>query len=180
MMSMFRQVLRYYSATVRLPVHAMTGLAGISIAAMTVITTIDVISRALWRPLPGAYDLVTIFGAAGALILAVCRRRLTWRGLDRALRETARTSCMVLLIVAGAMMFGQFLTVTNIPLTLATWLGGLPLPAWLVMAGIILFFLIGGCFVDALALILLTIPIFLPSSSIWGMTRSGSALLSCR
>jgi len=59
-------------------------------------------------------------------------------------------------------MFGHFLAITRLPTELAGWLAGLPLPAWGVMVLVIGFYLVAGCFVDALALILLTIPIFYP------------------
>lgn len=101
-------------------------------------------------------------GAAGSLVIAVFKRQLTWKLLSRSLLETTRTSCMVMIIVAGAMMFGRFLAVTRIPFELAGWLGDLPLPGSLIVCLIILFYLVAGCFVDALALILLTIPIFYP------------------
>ncbi|HQL93544.1 MAG TPA: TRAP transporter large permease subunit, partial [Candidatus Hydrogenedentes bacterium] len=70
--------------------------------------------------------------------------------------------CMVMVIVAGAVMFGHFLARTRIPYLFAEWLGGLPLPGWTIVGSIILFFLVAGCFVDALALVLLTVPIFYP------------------
>ncbi len=101
-------------------------------------------------------------GAAGSLIIAAARRKLTWKIVSRSLIETTRTSCMVMIIVAGAVMFGRFLAVTRIPFELANWLGGLPLPGAVIVCFIILFYLLAGCFVDALALILLTIPIFYP------------------
>ncbi len=99
-------------------------------------------------------------GALSSIVVAAARKRLTRKAFFQALRETVRTSCMVIVIVAGAMIFGRFLAITRIPFTLAAWLGGLPLPPWAIMALIILFYLLAGCFVDALALILLTIPIF--------------------
>jgi C4-dicarboxylate transporter DctM subunit len=101
-------------------------------------------------------------GAMGSLIIALAERQMTWKALAQALKETMRTSCMVMIIVAGAVVFGHFLAVSRIPFELASWLAGLPLPGWIVMGFIILFFLVAGCFVDALALILLTIPIFYP------------------
>jgi TRAP-type C4-dicarboxylate transport system permease large subunit len=69
---------------------------------------------------------------------------------------------MVMVIVAGAIVFGRFLAVTQVPSDLAAWLAGLPLPGWCIVALIILFYLVGGCFLDALALDILTIPIFYP------------------
>lgn len=101
-------------------------------------------------------------GAAGSLIIALVKRQMTPKVLIRSLQETIRTSCMVMIIVAGAVMFGHFLAVTRIPFALAEWLAGLPLPSFVIMGFIILFYLLSGCFVDALALVLLTIPIFYP------------------
>ncbi len=101
-------------------------------------------------------------GAGGSVLIAVVRRQLSWWGFLRALQETMRTSLMVMIIVAGAVIFSRFLAITRLPFELATWLGELPLPAWSIIALIIGFYVVAGCFVDALALILLTIPIFYP------------------
>ena len=101
-------------------------------------------------------------GAAGSLAIAAARRKLTWKMLTRSLLETVRTSCMVMIIVTGAVIFGHFLAVTRIPFELASFLAGLPLPGWMIMGVIILFYLLAGSFIDALALVLLTIPIFYP------------------
>ncbi|OPX34060.1 MAG: C4-dicarboxylate ABC transporter permease [Desulfobacteraceae bacterium 4484_190.2] len=101
-------------------------------------------------------------GAGGAIVLGFVRRRLTWQGFMQALFESTRISCMVLVIVAGATVFGHFLAITRIPYALATWVSELALPNFGIMAFIILVYLVGGCFIDALALILLTIPIFYP------------------
>jgi tripartite ATP-independent transporter DctM subunit len=101
-------------------------------------------------------------GALGALIIAMARGKLSFPVLKRTLLETLRTSCMVMVIIAGAVVLGHFLAVSRIPYELAGWLSGLPLPSWIVMGLVILFFLVMGCFIDALALILLTIPIFYP------------------
>jgi len=101
-------------------------------------------------------------GAAGALAIALVQRRLAWKAFVQSLKETVRTSCMVMIIVAGAVVFGRFLAVTRIPYELASWLTGLPFPPWVIISLVILFYLLAGCFVDALGLILLTVPIFYP------------------
>jgi len=101
-------------------------------------------------------------GAAGSLGIAAIKRRLTPKMLARSLMETVRTSCMVMIIVTGAVIFGHFLAVTRIPFELASALSSLSMPGWSIMGLVILFYLIAGCFVDALGLILLTIPIFYP------------------
>ena len=101
-------------------------------------------------------------GAAGSVALAALSGKCTFRMLGTAMGETLRTSCMVLVIVAGATVFGHFLQVTNVPMELAAWMAGLPLPAWGIMLGIVFFYLVAGAFLDALALVMLTIPIFYP------------------
>ena len=101
-------------------------------------------------------------GAFSTLLLAIIRRQITWPGFLQALVETTRISCMVLVIVTGATVFGHFLAITRIPFELAGWVKGLPLPPWGIMGVIIFIYLMGGCFMDALALILLTINIFFP------------------
>lgn len=101
-------------------------------------------------------------GAGGAILLGLIRRRLTLKQMVQAALESTRISCMVMVIVAGATMYGHFLAITRIPYEVATWVGGLDLPHAIIMAFIILIYLIGGMFIDALGLILLTIPIFYP------------------
>jgi tripartite ATP-independent transporter DctM subunit len=101
-------------------------------------------------------------GASFTLLLAILRRQLTWEGFVRSLMDTTRISCMVMVIVTGAVIFGHFMAITRIPFDLANWVSGLPLPNYAVMGIIILVYLFGGCFMDALAMIMLTIPIFYP------------------
>ena len=101
-------------------------------------------------------------GAFLTLLLALVRRQLSWAKFVRALTETTKISCMVMAIVTGAVVFGHFMAITRIPFTLAAWVSSLPLPNYAIMAVIILVYLIGGCFMDALAMIMLTIPIFYP------------------
>jgi len=67
-----------------------------------------------------------------------------------------------MVIVTGAVIFGHFMAITRVPYELAEWVSSLPLPPHAVMGVIILVYLFGGCFMDALAMIMLTIPIFFP------------------
>lgn len=101
-------------------------------------------------------------GAFGTLLLAVIGRNLTMKGFITALFETTRMSCMILVIVAGATIFGHFLAVTRIPFDIAQGVSEIQLPRWGIMLIIIAVYLIGGCVIDSLALIMLTIPIFYP------------------
>ena len=99
-------------------------------------------------------------GAAGALVISLIRRQLTWQNFLDAVKDTLRITCMIMVIVAGAMVFGHFMAVSKIPLVLADWVSALPLPP---MAVIVLIYLMGGCFMDSLAMIMLTVPIFYPA-----------------
>jgi len=101
-------------------------------------------------------------GACGTLILALAGRNLTMKGFIASLFETTRISCMILVIVAGATIFGHFLAVTRIPFDIAQGVSEIQLPRYAVMLIIIMVYLIGGCVIDSLALIMLTIPIFYP------------------
>jgi TRAP-type C4-dicarboxylate transport system permease large subunit len=69
---------------------------------------------------------------------------------------------MVMMLITGAVIFGKFLAVTRIPFDLAAWVGGFNLPPYLVMAIILGIYFLGGCFMDALAFVTLTVPIFFP------------------
>jgi len=101
-------------------------------------------------------------GAGGTIVLGLVRRKLSWHGFTQSVAESTRISCMVLVIVAGATLFGHFMAITRIPYIAATWTGNLPLPNALIMVFIVFVYLIGGCFMDSLAMILLTIPIVYP------------------
>lgn len=101
-------------------------------------------------------------GAAGALLIGLARRQLSWQGLLRAIKDSLQITCEVMVIITGAIVFGHFIAVTTIPFILADWVSSLPLPPAAIMGVIVLMYLLGGCFMDALALITLTIPIIYP------------------
>jgi tripartite ATP-independent transporter DctM subunit len=101
-------------------------------------------------------------GAFSVLVLGLARRQLNFRLIMKSLEETLRTSCMILFLVAGAVVFGKFLAVTRIPFTTASYIGGLDIPALGVMGLIVLIYFLGGCFMDSLAMVMLTVPVFFP------------------
>jgi len=101
-------------------------------------------------------------GAAGTILIAWIGRHLTWKGLKNALYDTTRITCMIFVVVAGATVFGHFLAVTRIPADIGTFVSGLQFPPVVIMGLIILIYLLLGCLMDSLAMIMLTIPIFYP------------------
>jgi tripartite ATP-independent transporter DctM subunit len=101
-------------------------------------------------------------GAFCTLAVALVRRNLNLKGFVQALFETTRITCMILVIVAGATIFSRFMAVTRIPFDIAGWIAALDMSPAMIMFFIIGVYFIGGCFIDALALVMLTIPIFYP------------------
>lgn len=101
-------------------------------------------------------------GSCSLLVIALVQRKLSFKNLLNAVYDTLKTSCMVIMLVAGATIFGRFLALTKIPMESAEFVTNLSLPGWAIIGVICLIYLVGGCFIDALALITLTIPIFYP------------------
>ena len=101
-------------------------------------------------------------GAFGALVFALVKRRFTRQNFEQCLLDTGTISAMCVLIIVGAMMFGYFLAVTQLPSDLAAWISELPPNRYLIMGFIILVYIVLGCFMSAFGMILLTIPIFYP------------------
>ena len=101
-------------------------------------------------------------GAFMTIFIAIIRGQLHWKGFIQSLADTTKISCMIMVIVTGAVIFGHFMAITRIPYILADYVSSLPLPPHAIIGVIILVYLIGGCFMDALAMIMLTIPIFFP------------------
>jgi tripartite ATP-independent transporter DctM subunit len=101
-------------------------------------------------------------GSALLLALVLLQGRLSWRNFLNAINDTLSVSCMVIMLVAGATIFGHFLALSRLTMELSNLVSGLSWPGWAVMGLICLIYLFAGCFIDALALITLTIPIFYP------------------
>ena len=102
-------------------------------------------------------------GAGTVALFGLVKRSLTWRNLVEAAEDTLLISCMVMFVIFGATLFGRFMAVTRLPFMLSTWIGGLALPPAFIMILVVLIHLIGGCFMDGLAMIMLTVPILLPT-----------------
>lgn len=101
-------------------------------------------------------------GAAGVILVALFEKRLNWENFNSALWDTTRTTGMIMLMVAGAVIFGKFIALSRIPFELAQWAANMALPPFAVMTIILGIYLVMGFFIDALAMVLLTIPIFYP------------------
>ena len=101
-------------------------------------------------------------GAMASLIYLIARRRFTWKIFFSCLRDTVKTSGMIFLILIGAYVFGAFLTITQLPTVLANFVNGLNVSRYVILFVIILIYAVMGCLMDSLAMVMLTVPIFLP------------------
>jgi len=104
-------------------------------------------------------------GAFLAVVITLIQRSLSWKNFVLAVKDTLRVSCMVIMLIAGAMILGKFLTLTRIPFNMADWVATLSVPGPVVLGVIFLMYAVGGAIMDALALLLITIPIFFPVAS---------------
>jgi tripartite ATP-independent transporter DctM subunit len=101
-------------------------------------------------------------GAFAVLLLSIVKKDLTFKGFIKSVGESLRTSCMVLMLIAGSTILGHFLAVTKIPMFAADWIFQLNLQRDLTMILIALIYLVGGSFIDDLAFMILATPIFYP------------------
>jgi tripartite ATP-independent transporter DctM subunit len=101
-------------------------------------------------------------GAGGAFLLGVIRGRLSRAQIREALLQATRTSAAVFTVLIGALLFGYFLTITQTPQKLTEFLTGLGVGHYGVLALIMLMYLVLGCLMDAMAMIILTVPIIFP------------------
>lgn len=98
-------------------------------------------------------------GAAGALLITLCLRRIDPQRFWQALRETLTTTIMIVTIVVGAMMFGYFLTLTQATQSLFQLITDAGMAPWMVMAVLVVIYLILGMFMDQIAILVLTVPV---------------------
>ena len=101
-------------------------------------------------------------GAAGAFLLGVLRRKLDRNGIRTALLQATRTAAAVFTVLIGALLFGYFLTITQTPQKLTAFLTDLGIGRYGVLALIMVMYLVLGCLMDAMAMIILTVPIIFP------------------
>lgn len=102
------------------------------------------------------------FGALLAILGCALRGRLTPALLLKSLQATMRISAMVFLILAGATVFGRFMVLTRLPFLLAEWVARMDIAPWMVLVMMMACYFIGGCVMDALAFLLISLPLFEP------------------
>lgn len=101
-------------------------------------------------------------GAFGAFLFALGRRKLTWKNFLDSLVETGKTTGMVFLILIGAEILGYFLSVSRLPFELANYVTVLQLHPYIVLVIILVVYLFLGSIMSGMAMVVITVPIFLP------------------
>jgi tripartite ATP-independent transporter DctM subunit len=104
-------------------------------------------------------------GAVGAtllFIIVLVKRKLTWTTLVHSLQEALSTSVMVLFLVSGASIFTYFLALSTIPMQAVNWVTGLDVAPITILLAIIVVYLILGCFLDSISMMVLTLPVVFP------------------
>ena len=103
-----------------------------------------------------------------AIVIAASTKQLTWRGLYECVMETLRTTAMLMFIIVGAWIFAYFVVQTQLPKALIEMIEFFNLAPWAVIVMILIFYIILGCVLDAVAIILVTVPVFLPVATALG------------
>jgi tripartite ATP-independent transporter DctM subunit len=101
-------------------------------------------------------------GAAGSIILSICMRRFSWEKFTEACLETIHITAMIFLLFMGAMVFNIFMTLSHLPQSISIMFSSIGSPQLLVLFILLLFFPL-GCFLDVTSMLILTLPLFLPS-----------------
>jgi tripartite ATP-independent transporter DctM subunit len=102
-------------------------------------------------------------GASGAFFLGLITRRLTFKNFQEAVLDTTRTTAMIFLIVATALVLCNFLGISRLPAVTSDFITQLQVPRVVIFAGVVLLYIIAGCFMDMIAFMFLTMPIIFPA-----------------
>lgn len=101
-------------------------------------------------------------GACGALVIVFIKRRFSWQVLKESLIEAGSVTAMVLVLMIGAHILVNFLAMSNLPFELSAIISGLQINPYLIMACIMVMYIALGCVMDAMSMILLTVPVLAP------------------
>ena len=101
-------------------------------------------------------------GATALFVIVLLKRKLTLKNLSLSLLEAARISVLVLFLVAGANVFSYFLALSTIPTAVSSWMAGLLVSRYVILSIIVIIYLILGCFLDAISMMVLTMPVIFP------------------
>jgi C4-dicarboxylate transporter, DctM subunit len=137
--------------------HRLSALTGPWQFLALFVVTIGGIYAGIFSPTEAAS-----IGAFGAIMLGVASRALTMHELVSSIESAVITSSMLFMIIIGANLFSNFMVQTQLPAVLANTASSLALPRMMVMVTIIVAYVIMGCFLEGIGMMLITVPVFLP------------------
>jgi len=105
-------------------------------------------------------------GAAGTGLIALRSGQMTWAKVQQSILTTGASTAMIFLIILGAGLYNNFLALTQLPQTASVWVGDQGFSPWLVLTAVLVMYLIFGCVMDSLSMVLLTVPIIYPIMSV--------------
>lgn len=155
-----------YAGTISTTAAVLAGIIGLVLlvadfalvpATAVAVIVVGGIYGGVFTPTEGA-----AIGVMVMLVFGLVQRKLNLGNLREALLQTAETSGMIFLILLGAEVFGAFLALTRMPSTVAEMIGGSGLAPYLVLSGMLFAYIVLGAVMDELAMILLTLPVFVP------------------
>ena len=152
-----------------------------------------------WKALAGVWPIAVIFigvfggiyggvfsptegagvGAIGTFVVGSARRELDGAGIRKSLLGTAETSAMVFMIFLGADMMNASLALTQMPARISEWVGRLDVAPLAIVASVLVFYVVLGCVMDELSMLLLTIPVIFPTImklELWGLAPEMKAI----
>lgn len=100
--------------------------------------------------------------AFGAILISVASRQISFDEIVESMVTTVRTTAMLFFILICAFLFAYFLVRTQLPAGLVTWVKGIGIAPWLVILVLVIFYIILGCVLESIAMMLITVPVFLP------------------
>jgi C4-dicarboxylate transporter, DctM subunit len=118
-------------------------------------------------------------GAFMTFIVGLAKRELTLKGIQNSLVGTAETTAMVFMIFLGADMMNSTLALTEMPKMVADWVSHLPISDLSIVVAVLLLYILLGCVMDELSMLLLTLPVIFPAVmglDLWGLEKEAKAI----
>jgi TRAP-type C4-dicarboxylate transport system permease large subunit len=115
-------------------------------------------------------DEAAAVGVVGSLLLVWIRGNLTWERLRFSFIDSAKVTAMIFMLLGAGYIFATFLSTTGVVSTMTGWIKSMELSFWVLMIGIVLLYLFLGCFLDAISMMVLTMPILAPLITDAGMS----------
>jgi C4-dicarboxylate transporter, DctM subunit len=113
---------------------------------------------------------VAALGSLFALVFLLIMKRLNWQSFSRALKRTLSSTAMIFVIIIGANIYAKFITLTNVARNLLEWLSQLHIGPWGIMFILIVLYLLLGCVMDQIAILVITLPITFPLVMSFGIS----------